>query len=102
VGLFLRTFDPSLLTDPLLSGDTSLSLAQVAQCLRYLNELASSRHPHGPDNTIPWHTDWFSTAALRFPLVDDQFHRDVLPLIRRYVLSLIHTGDQSLIPILRF
>jgi hypothetical protein len=24
----------------------------------------SSRHPHGPDNTIPWHTDWFSTADL--------------------------------------
>jgi hypothetical protein len=99
VGLLLRTVDPSLLTDPLLSGDTSLSLAQVAQ---YMNELASSRHPHGPDNTITWHTDWFSTAALGFPLVDDQFHRDVHPLIRRYVLSLIHTGDQSVIPILRF
>jgi hypothetical protein len=34
--------------------------------------------------------------------MDDQFHRDVHPLIRRYVLSLIHTGDQSFIPILRF
>jgi hypothetical protein len=37
-------------------------------------------------------------ADLGFPLVEDQFHRDVHPLIWRHVLSFIHTGDLSLVP----
>jgi hypothetical protein len=34
VGLLWRTVDPSLLDDTALTGDTSLSLAQVVFCLR--------------------------------------------------------------------
>jgi hypothetical protein len=34
IGLLFRSVDPSLLEDPTLSGDTSLLLALVAQCLR--------------------------------------------------------------------
>jgi hypothetical protein len=37
--------------------------------------------------------------STRFPLVD---HRDIYTLIRHYVFSVIHTGEQSLVPILRF
>ena len=36
IGVLLRTVDPSLLDDTALSGDTSLSLAQVVQCLRHM------------------------------------------------------------------
>jgi hypothetical protein len=54
VGLLLRTVDPSLVEDPSLSGDTSLSLAHVVQCLRHMKELASSWHTHGSGNPLPW------------------------------------------------
>jgi len=37
VGLLWRTVDPSLLDDATLTGDTSLSLAQVVLCLRAHN-----------------------------------------------------------------
>ena len=101
VGLLLRTVDPSLLDDTALSGDTSLSLAQVAQCLCRMLKMASSRHAHGAENLLPWHTDCLSSAELGFPLVVDQFHRDVHPLIRQYVCAQIRAGDQTLGPLLR-
>ena len=98
----LKPVDPSLLDDTALSGDRSLSLAQVAQCLRRMRTMASSGHAHGAENLLPWHTDWLSSAELGFPLVADQFHRDVHPLIRQYVCAQIRAGDQTLGPLLRF
>jgi hypothetical protein len=102
VGLLLRTVDPSLLDDTALSGNTLLSLAQVAQCLRRMLMMASSRHAHGAEHLLPRHTDWLSSTELGFPLVVDQFHRDVHPLIRQYVCAQIRAGDQTLGPLLRF
>jgi hypothetical protein len=68
-----------------------------------MKDLASSYwHIHRSENPLPWHTDWFSTADLGFPLIDDQFHRDVHPLIRRYMISLTRIEDLSLVPIFRF
>jgi len=91
-----------VLDDTALFGDTSLSLAQVAHntyivCSRWRPQIMlpvqriSSRH-----------TDWLSSAELGFPLVADQFHRDVHPLIRQYVCAQIRAGDQTLGPLLRF
>ena len=54
------------------------------------------------ENSLPWHTDWSSSAELRFPLVADQFHRDAHPLIRQYVCSQIGGGDLTLGSLLRF
>jgi hypothetical protein len=59
-------------------------------------------HIHGSENPLPWHTDWFSTADLGFPVIDDQFHRDVHPLTRWYVLSLTRTGVVSTGPFFKF
>ena len=87
VGLLWRTVDPSLLHDTTLTGDTSLSLAQVVLCLRRMLTTVPSGQAHDAENSLPWHTDWFSSAELGFPLVADQFHRDAHPLIRQYVCS---------------
>jgi len=86
IGLLFRSVDPSLLEDPTLSGDTSLSLAQVAQCLRRMPELAATGDAQAGESSTPWHADCFSSADLGFPLVADNFHRDVHPLIRQYVI----------------
>ncbi len=101
VGLLWRTVDPSLLDDTTLTGDTSLSLAQVVLCLRRILTMVPSGQTDA-ENSPPWHTDWFSSAELGFPLVADQFHRDTHPLIRQYVCSQIRAGDLTLGPLLRF
>ena len=102
IGLLFRSVDPSLLEDPTLSGDTSLSLAQVAQCLRRMLELATTGDAQAEDSSTPWHADWFSSADLGFPLVADNFHRDVHPLIRHYVIPRIQAGDKTLESLLKF
>jgi hypothetical protein len=61
-----------------------------------------SGQAHDAENSLPWHTDWFSSVELGFPLVADQFHRDAHPLIRQYVCSQIRAGDLTLGPLLRF
>jgi len=101
VGLLWRTVDPSLLDDMTLTGDTSLSLAQVVLCLRRMLKMVPSGQTEA-ENSPPWHTEWFSSAELGFPLVADQFHRDAHPLIRQYVCSQIRAGDLTLGPLLRF
>jgi hypothetical protein len=58
--------------------------------------------PHDAVNSLPWHTDWLSSAELGFPLVADQFHRDDHPLIRQYVCTQIRDGDLTLGPLLWF
>ena len=93
--------DPSLLDDTTLTGDTSLSLAQGVLCLRRMLTMVTSGQTEA-ENSPPWHTDWFSSAELGFPLVADQFHRDTHPLIRQYVCSQIRAGDLTLGPLLRF
>ena len=60
VGLLWRTVDPSLLDDTTLTGDTSLSLAQVVLCLRRMLTMVPSGHAHDAANSLPWHTDWLS------------------------------------------
>ena len=102
IGLLFRTVDPSLLEDPTLSGDTSLSLAQAAQCLRRMLELATTGGAQAGGSSAPWHAEWFSSAELGFPLVADNFHRDVHPLIRQYVIPRIHAGDMTLTSLLKF
>jgi hypothetical protein len=94
--------NPSQLEDPTLSGDTSLSPSQVAQCLRRMLELAATGGAQDGDSSTPWHADWFSSAELGFPLVADNFHRDVHPLIRQYVIPRIHAGDKTLESLLKF
>ena len=94
--------DPSLLDDATLTGDTSLSLAQVVLCLRRMLTMMPSGQAHDAEISLPWHTDWFSSAELGFPLVTDQYHRDAHPLIRQYVCSQIRAGDLTLGPLLRF
>jgi hypothetical protein len=102
IGLMFRTVDPYLLEDPTLSGATSLSLAQVAQCLRRMLELAATGGAQDGDSSTPWHAEWFSSAELGFPLVADNFHRKVHPLIRQYVIPRIHAGDKTLESLLKF
>ena len=102
VGLVWRTVDPSLLDDTTLTGDTTLSLAQVVLCLRRMLTMVPSRHAHDAANSLPWHTDWLSSAELGFPLVADQFHRDAHPLITQYICTQIRAGDLTLGPLLRF
>ena len=102
IGLLFRSVDPSLLEDPTLSGDTSLSLAQVAQCLHRMLELAATGVAQAGDSSSPWHADWFSSAELGFPWVADNFHRDVHPLIRQYVIPRIQAGDKTLESLLKF
>ena len=101
VGL-LWTVDPSLLDDTMLTGDTSLSLAQVVLCLCRMLTMVPSGQAQDPEISLPWHTDWFSSAELGFPLVADQYHRDAHPLIRQYVCSQIGGGDLTLGSLLRF
>jgi hypothetical protein len=72
LGLVWRTVDPLLLDDTTLTGDTTLSLAQVVLCLRRMLTMVPSRHAHDAANSLPWHTDWLSSAELGFPLVADQ------------------------------
>ena len=102
VGLLWRTVDPSLLDDATITGDTSLSLAQVVLCLRRMLTMMPSGQAHDAEISLPWHTDWFSSAELGFPLVADQYHRDAHPLIRQYVCSQIGAGDLTLGSLLRF
>ena len=82
--------------------DTSLSLAQVGLCLRRMLTMMPSGQAHDAEISLPWHTDWFSSAELGFPLVADQYHRDAHPLIRQYVCSQIRAGDPTLGSLLRF
>ena len=102
VGLLWRTVDPSLLDDTTLTGDTSLALAQVVLCLRRMLTMVPPGQAQDPEISLPWHTDWFSSAELGFPLVADQYHRDAHPLIRKYVCSQIGAGDLTLGSLLRF
>jgi hypothetical protein len=65
-------------------------------------ELAATGGAQAGDNPTPWHAEWFSSAELGFPLVADNFHRDVHPLIRQYVIPRIHAGDKTLESLLKF
>ena len=65
-------------------------------------ELATTGEAQAEESSTPWHADWFSSADLGFPLVADNFHRDVHPLIRQYVIPQIQAGDKTLESLLKF
>jgi hypothetical protein len=94
---------------PLTSGrhDTHLRHITFASpssplSLRRMLTMSPSGQAHDKENSLPGHTDWFSSAELGFSLVADQFHRDAHPLICQYVCSQIRVGDLTLGPLLRF
>jgi len=74
VGLLWRTVDPSLLDDTTFTGDTLFTLAQVVLCLRRMLTMVPSGQTHDAENSLPWHTDWLSSAELGFSLVPTREH----------------------------
>ena len=100
--MVFRTAEPALLETE-NAGDTPLSFDQLGECLAYMQELETQVGDSTAASSVPtWRHRWYTTAELGFPLLDDEYARDLHPEIRNYAVHAVQRGDHTLLPLLMF